>query len=225
MMMLRELTYQSLLLRTVLAVVIGAILGIERGKRNRPAGLRTYMLVCLGSAIVMMTNQYIYQCCNTGDPVRMGAQVISGIGFLGAGTIIVTQRNQIRGITTAAALWTSACLGLAIGIGFYEIAILGGGTVLLILSVMQRLDAKMKHTKNVYDIYVELKSKHSIVKFVQYMRKNNFAISNFQFETEDLANGECAYFLVTIKCDKSCSYIKMQEILNNIPDLIFVQEL
>ena len=151
MMMLRELTYQSLLLRTVLAVVIGAILGIERGKRNRPAGLRTYMLVCLGSAIVMMTNQYIYQCCNTGDPVRMGAQVISGIGFLGAGTIIVTQRNQIRGITTAAALWTSACLGLAIGIGFYEIAILGGGAVLLILSVMQRLDSKMRRTKNVYD--------------------------------------------------------------------------
>ena len=105
MLELHEITYGSVLLRLLLATIIGGILGWERGRKNRPAGLRTYMLVCLGAAIVMMTNQYVTQCLGTGDPVRMGAQVISGIGFLGAGSIMVTQRNQIRGITTAAGLW------------------------------------------------------------------------------------------------------------------------
>ena len=138
MLQLRELTYSSMLIRLLMAVVIGGILGLERGRKNRPAGLRTYMLVCLASAIVMMTNQYVTQCMGTGDPVRMGAQVISGIGFLGAGSIVVTQRNQIRGITTAAGLWASAAVGLAVGIGFYEVAIAGGLAVFSALTVVEK---------------------------------------------------------------------------------------
>ena len=86
-----------------MAIVLGGMIGMERGLKNRPAGLRTYMLVCLGACIVMLTNQYVYEAFGVGDPVRMGAQVVSGIGFLGAGTIIVTARNQIKGLTTAPA--------------------------------------------------------------------------------------------------------------------------
>lgn len=123
---LREINLASVCLRIVLSLIIGGILGLERGRKNRPAGFRTYILVCLGSTLVMMTNQYVYQVFGTSDPTRMGAQVVSGIGFLGAGTIIVTGRQQIKGITTAAGMWTSACCGLAIGIGFYEGAIAGG---------------------------------------------------------------------------------------------------
>lgn len=137
---IREITYVSILFRLLLSVIIGGILGLERGRKNRPAGLRTYILVCLGSTVVMMTNQYVSQCLNTGDPVRMGAQVLSGIGFLGAGSIMKTGRNQIRGITTAAGLWASACIGLAIGIGFYEAAIAGGILIFIVLSVMQNMD-------------------------------------------------------------------------------------
>lgn len=85
----------------------------------------------------MMTNQYIYQCFGVSDPARMGAQVISGIGFLGAGTIMVTGRHQIKGITTAAGLWTSACCGLAIGIGFYEAAVVGGIVIFLIMEFLE----------------------------------------------------------------------------------------
>ena len=89
---IRFLTDSSIVIRILFSLVIGGILGLERGLKNRPAGLRTYILVCMGSCIVMMTNQYVYQVYGTGDPVRMAAQVISGIGFLGAGTIIVTRR-------------------------------------------------------------------------------------------------------------------------------------
>lgn len=167
MLELHEITYGSVLLRLLLATIIGGILGWERGRKNRPAGLRTYMLVCLGAAIVMMTNQYVTQCLGTGDPVRMGAQVISGIGFLGAGSIMVTQRNQIRGITTAAGLWASACVGLAIGIGFYEIALLGGLVIFFVLTFVHRIDELSRKMSNVLDIYVELSGKETMTKFIK----------------------------------------------------------
>ena len=94
---LRDLNLLSITLRIILSVLIGGILGIERGTKNRPAGLRTYILVCLGSALVMMTNQYVCTAYQTGDPVRLGAQVISGIGFLGAGTIVLTNIRVNKG--------------------------------------------------------------------------------------------------------------------------------
>ena len=109
-MQLREVTLLAVVLRIFLSVLIGGLIGLERGLKNRPAGLRTYMVVCLGACLVMLTNQYVCQVFGTGDPVRMGAQVVSGIGFLGAGTIIVTKRNQIKGLTTAAGLWASASM-------------------------------------------------------------------------------------------------------------------
>jgi len=100
-------------------MICGGLIGIERGRSNQPAGMRTYMLVCMGAAVVMMTGQYMYDHFQTGDPARLGAQVISGIGFLGAGSIITFGKTKIKGLTTAAGLWTAACIGLSIGIGFY----------------------------------------------------------------------------------------------------------
>ena len=131
MLVARELTVTEIILRVLISVAIGGLIGLERGMKNRPAGLRTYMLVCVGACVVMLTNQYTYQVYQVGDPVRMGAQVISGIGFLGAGTIIVTSRNQIKGLTTAAGLWTAGGIGLAIGIGLYEVAIAASAAVFI----------------------------------------------------------------------------------------------
>ena len=125
----RELTLLSVILRVLVAAILSGIIGLERGMKNRPAGLRTYMLVCVGSCLIMLTNQYLFQVSGAGDPMRLGAQVVSGIGFLGAGTIIVTKHNQIKGLTTAAGLWASAGVGLALGVGFYEAAIVAGFAV------------------------------------------------------------------------------------------------
>ena len=104
---IREITYGTIFFRLFLSIVIGGVLGLERGRKSRPAGLRTYILVCLGSTVVMMTNQYVSQCMNTGDPVRMGAQVLSGIGFIGAGSIMKTGRNQVRGRLVGSSLHRS----------------------------------------------------------------------------------------------------------------------
>jgi hypothetical protein len=98
---IREITYGTIFFRLFLSIVIGGVLGLERGRKSRPAGLRTYILVCLGSTVVMMTNQYVSQCMNTGDPVRMGAQVLSGIGFIGAGSI---KDNTLKGVNGGKAI-------------------------------------------------------------------------------------------------------------------------
>ena len=160
---IRELTFASMLTRIAVSIVLGAILGVERGLKNRPAGLRTYILVCMGACIIMLTNQYVYMAYNTGDPVRMAAQVVSGIGFLGAGSIIVTKQNQIRGLTTAAGLWAASAVGLAIGIGLYEAAVIGGFSILVILRLLNHWDIMIRQrTKNI-NLYVELRNGKCLV--------------------------------------------------------------
>lgn len=157
-MLLYELNIFSILIRVALALIIGGILGLERGRKSQPAGFRTHMLVCLSSAMVMMTNQYIVQMTGTGDPTRLGAQVVSGIGFLGAGTIIVTRRNQVRGLTTAAGLWSAACLGLAIGVGFYIGAIVIGVVILFIMTIFHRIENWFTSNNKTICIYASFSS-------------------------------------------------------------------
>lgn len=225
MLEFRELTCVSAILRLLLAVAVGGALGIERGRKNQPAGLRTYMLVCLGSATVMITNQYIVQSMGTGDPVRMGAQVISGIGFLGAGSIMVTGRNQIRGITTAAGLWAAACIGLAIGIGFYEIGIASGILVFLVLTVLHELDVIARRNSRLLEIYMELDQKESIGGFIHFLRGNGLEISNLQIENNCVSMKEGIAFVTTVKSTQRQNHERMLDILRGAPNLQFVEEL
>ena len=105
--------------RLLSALIVGLTVGIDREMKRRGAGIKTHVLVCLGAALVMITSQYLMENFDgSTDISRMGAQVISGVGFLGVGTIIVTGRNQVRGLTTAASLWVCACVGLAAGAGY-----------------------------------------------------------------------------------------------------------
>ena len=117
---LRGFNCWSVIFRILLATLVGGFIGSERGSHGRAAGLRTHILVCVGAAMTTLTGVYAMVELNSiGDPMRLGAQVISGIGFLGAGTIMVRNHSHITGLTTAAGLWATACLGLAIGAGFY----------------------------------------------------------------------------------------------------------
>lgn len=145
----------SIILRLLLAVILGGIIGFERGRAGRPAGLRTHILVCLGAVLAMMTNQYIFERFGVSDPTRMAAQVISGIGFLGAGTILVTGRHQVKGLTTAAGLWATACMGLAIGIGFYKAAIAACIMITFATVILHRFDNFLVSKSKIMDLYVE----------------------------------------------------------------------
>lgn len=224
MFTIRELTYSAIVLRIFLAILLGGVIGMERGMKNRPAGLRTYMLVCLGACMVMLTNQYVYQVYGIGDPVRMGAQVISGIGFLGVGTIIVTSRNQIKGLTTAAGLWASACIGLSLGIGLYEAAIIGAVCIFLILTLLNEMDFKMRRNTKQLDTYIELKENVPLRSFFDFIRTNAFEPSNFQMQTEGIFDPRIIAFNVTLKShDKN--HDEIIRCLRDMPGIAYIEEL
>lgn len=203
MLVAREVTVTEIILRVLISVAIGGLIGLERGMKNRPAGLRTYMLVCVGACVVMLTNQYTYQVYQVGDPVRMGAQVISGIGFLGAGTIVVTSRNQIKGLTTSAGLWTAGGIGLAIGIGLYEVAIAASVAVFIILTVLHQLDFRVRKKAHILEAYVELNQQTHLGNFLKEARDRGLEPSNVQLDHEDVVSGSQLSFIVTIKGKKS----------------------
>ena len=222
---IREVTYLAVILRIVVAVILGGILGMEREMKNRAAGLRTYVLVCLGACIVMMTNQYIYQAFQTGDPVRLGAQVVSGIGFLGAGTIIVTKRSQIKGLTTAAGLWATAGLGLAIGIGFYEAALTGAVAILGIFSLMQKMDNRMRNNSNRLDVFVEISREFSLGDFLREVKELGIEASNFQRERDSETQSEVRAYTVTLKMRKRRHHTEVLADLMKLPGVEYLEEL
>ena len=174
---LNELNPGSIFVRLALAVLLGGLIGLERGIKGRPAGMRTYMLVSLGAASVMITNEYLAALFPGADPARMGAQVISGIGFLGAGTIIITRDRQVRGLTTAAGLWASACMGLAIGVGFYSGALIGMLFILFVTMGMHRLDMRLLSKSRSVEIYVELKEPCNIYTLLDRLRESGTKVT------------------------------------------------
>ena len=153
---LNEWNIVTITVRLILAVVCGGAIGLTRSVKRRGAGFKTHALVCLGSALVMMTGQYIYVDFGAiSDIARLAAQVISGVGFLGVGTIMVTRDNHVKGLTTAAGLWTCAGIGLGIGIGFYSGAAITTILVLVIYRFMGRVDEIAYEHSRVLDIYIE----------------------------------------------------------------------
>ncbi len=219
-MQLREVTYLAVILRIAAAFIMGGVLGLERGLKQRPAGLRTHMLVCVGSCMIMLTNQYIYQVFGSGDPVRMGAQVVSGIGFLGAGTIVVTKHSQIRGLTTAAGLWATAAVGLATGIGFYEAAIMGTLTIVLTLTVLSRLDSRMHKKTRCFEVYVELEPKVSLGMFLDAIRAKGIAIEDIQMEpNRNPEDGRRCFMLVLITRRRIGAPEIMDQLQDAAPDV------
>lgn len=130
---MRDITFTSTLLRLVLAALCGGIVGAEREAKRRPAGFRTHILICIGAAITTSTSQYLgLKMGYPTDLGRLGAQVVAGVGFIGAGTILVTRGQQVRGLTTAAGLWAVAIVGLALGAGYFELSLIA--TVLILLA-------------------------------------------------------------------------------------------
>ncbi len=225
MQLIRDITYLSIITRSLLAIVIGGALGFERGQKNQPAGVRTHMLVSLGACIVMMVNQSVYQAADTGDPVRMGAQVISGIGFLGAGTIIVTRGNRIKGLTTAAGLWTSACVGLAVGIGLYEIAIFSTVMIFLVMEVMQSFNARMKSKRRIVDLYIELDKNVRLRDFLRYTQENNLIAKNIQLNQNDFGDKSMLEFIVTLTGQNHQLSGEILKAIREMDGVVFVEEL
>ena len=173
---MRDLNLLSVCVRIAMAMLFGGTIGFERGLRQRAAGLRTHMLLCVGAASTMLVSQYIYASYGVGDPSRLSAQVLSGIGFLGAGTIIVTRRNQIKGLTTATTLWVTACMGLAVGSGFLECAVVMYLAVLIILLAVNLLDNKYLKVETSTAMYLEVKKETGLGDAIQFIHELGWTV-------------------------------------------------
>lgn len=174
----------EVVMRLLLAGILGGIIGYERETENKPAGFRTNMLVCIGSALVMVTSEFMftrYSGLTNMDPARLGAQVISGIGFLGAGTII-RDGMHVRGLTTAAGLWVVACVGIAAGVGFYEGAIISTIFIYLTLITLKQFQENFKiknHGKVILIRTIDVPGQMGAIGTV--FGKNNISIKNIEF--------------------------------------------
>lgn len=185
---LRQMNTASVLLRLLLAMFFGGMIGLERGRKRRAAGPRTYMLVCMGAALTvllglyefhMLTNSWVDIAAELGlrtDVSRFAAQVINGIGFLGAGTIIVTGRQEVKGMTTAAGLWASACTGIAIGAGFYECVFLAFVLISLAIRVLPHVENYVVENARNMNIYVEFESLDDVGEIINRIKAQDVQI-------------------------------------------------
>lgn len=153
---LRGMDLLSVTARVLLALVCGGMIGIERSEKRRPAGFRTHILICLGAAMTTATSQYVYVVLGLySDVARLGAQVIAGISFIGAGAIIMTKWRRVRGLTTAAGLWVAAIVGLCCGAGFYEGAVYGTALVLVAEVFFSKLEYRVLRDMRELTVYAE----------------------------------------------------------------------
>lgn len=171
----------AVLLRLAAAMVLGGFIGLEREMKHRAAGFRTHILICMGAAITTMTSQFL--CLEAGfstDLARLGAQVISGVGFIGAGAIIVTKQNRIKGLTTAAGLWVCAIIGLACGAGFIECALIASGVILLAELLLIKIENIIGEQSRESGVYLEYREPGELGPLMEEMREHSAVITDLE---------------------------------------------
>ena len=233
---LRQFNTASVLLRLTLAVVCGGLIGVNREHKRRPAGFRTYMMVCMGAALTMVLGQYQYlmfdsvwkseqlQVGMTTDVTRFGAQVINGIGFLGTGTILITEQREVKGLTTAAGLWASACMGLAIGAGFYEGMLLGFLAIFLSIKVLPYVEGFLLARSRNMNLYVELTSLERLKDFITLTKAIGIQIFDVELDRKRVAGGGVGVVLY-LHLPKNQSHTKLLTDLSYSPDVRAIDEI
>ena len=222
----REMTLLAVTVRMVAAMLCGGLIGIEREFKRRPAGFRTHILICLGASVTILTNLYLYQVMHLyTDISRMGAQVIAGIGFIGAGTIIVTKRRRVKGLTTAAGLWTAAIIGLVCGAGYLELAFFTTGMVLLAEMLLVKIE--YRYARHVQDVNLYLEYKHSevIQTILQYLKEHAVTTHDLEISRINEEGGHRYCAVLGIQADKRKLDEELMRGLAAIPDLISVEEI
>lgn len=214
----------AIALRLVAAFGVGITIGVDRGIKRRGAGIKTHTLVCLGAAIVMLTGQFIYITSGGANSIdRLGAQVISGVGFLGVGTILVTDHNRVRGLTTAASLWICACLGLAAGIGFVDGVLLALALVLVTLKILSRVDDALHKRARVVELCLVFETPRGASDFVRQMHRMQVHISNFEL-VKSTRQEDCAAAVATVELSRSMTHSRLLDALRAADYLRCVEE-
>lgn len=222
----RGITMISVTLRLVMAFLCGGIIGLEREYRRRAAGFRTHILICLGAAITTVTSQYLYYVMNYNtDIARMGAQVVAGVGFIGAGSIIVTRYQRVQGLTTAAGLWTSAIVGLAMGAGFYEGGIIVTAMVLIIEIFLSKIEFYILQKAPEVSIYLEYTDSRSLNRLLALCRDHKVTVLGTEVikASELPTSSSCA--VITLRLHKYCPLETLTRLIREIDGISSVVEI
>lgn len=223
---LRQVTVLSVTLRLFLAVACGGLIGIEREFKRRPAGFRTHILICLGAAMTTLTSQYLYLCLGQyTDMARLGAQVVAGIGFIGAGTIIVTRRQRVKGLTTAAGLWAAAIIGLTLGSGFYECGLFATALILVAELLFSRLEYRVLKNAPEISLYAEYTDKTCIEELLRLFREADLKILDMGIIRSDSSERHNACALFTLRLRKGTHQEAIINQARAIPGMVAVREL
>lgn len=223
---LRGISILSVVVRMLLAALCGGVIGVERAFKRRPAGMRTHILICLGAAMTTLTSQYLYLVLYYyTDMSRLGAQVVAGIGFIGAGCIIVTRRQRVKGLTTAAGLWLSAIIGLALGGGFYEGGILATVFVILVELFLSKIEYWMMDNAPEVNLYMEYTGRACLEKVLRFFREHDMNLLDIEITRH--AEGDkmtsCAIF--TVRLNRRHQLDQLLEQLHQIRDIVIVEEM
>lgn len=223
---LRGASLAALVIKLVLAVILGGSIGLERGRKRRPAGFRTHILVCMGATLAMCISRYCVEVLGiTVDVSRLGAQVINGIGFLGAGTIIVTRRQEVKGLTTAAGLWACACMGLAVGAGFFECAIIAFAAIILSTTLLDKIEKMITSRSRNMNINVMVTETTVIASVHEVLRGMNVKIFDSEItNVRELAN-ESPNVVIETQLSRRRPHVEIIAALAAIDGVISVEEL
>ena len=223
---LRDVSLWSVIVRMLLAMVCGGIIGIEREFKRRPAGFRTHILICLGAAMTTLISQYLFlEMHYYTDMARLGAQVVAGVGFIGAGTIIVTRRQRVKGLTTAAGLWTSAIIGLSLGAGFYEGGLIVTALVLLAELVFSRLEYHILNSSPEINLYLEYVDKACLDNVLNLFRKHNIKVQNMEITRSPGSNSQNSCAIFSLRMNKQYSTPSLLRDISTMEGVVSVEEL
>ena len=203
---------QNILIRVIVATILGGVVGLDRGMKHRGAGTKTITVVCLGATLVMLTEQYIQiHFPGLANMNRLAAQVISGVGFIGVGTIIIS-KHRVRGLTTAATLWASACIGLAVGIGFIEGGVLITVMMLLSLHVLPFVERFATRHSRYCNVFIDLEKSQDLHTVIQDLKGAGIVIDSMDMsESRIVGEGVCVHMVLYIK--KSTERTEIYDIL------------
>ena len=230
------LSIWDMLARVGTAVLCGGVIGIERGRKRRPAGFRTYMLVCVGSAMTMILSNFLFIMLTgawaehlsfavSTDVSRFGAQVINGIGFLGAGTIIVTGRQQVKGMTTAAGLWASACMGICIGAGFYAASFICCLFIIITIVILSRLESFiLSRSKNI-NLYVEFEDINDLSNIIEKIKQYDTRIFDVELTKAKYSETKYPNAIFSLKLPKKVTHTMIMTTISEIESVRSIEEL
>ena len=211
--------------RLVIALLCGGIIGIERERKQRPAGFRTHILICIGAAMTTLTSQYIaFDLKASTDLARLGAQVIAGIGFIGAGTIIVTKRKNVKGLTTAAGLWASAIVGLCTGAGFIEGALVTTVIIVIAELFLSRFEYFMISNSRTINILVEFNGTTNLTSIMDVVKESSSYVRDIEItKSNNGENNSCAIF--SLKMPRKTSHERLLNTIASLDGVVAVEEL